>query len=72
MVKVNTPGQRDGRIAAWIDGKLTADFPNLRLRDVDTLKIDYCSICLHIKNPSRRENQKWYATWLWPRLTSDQ
>jgi hypothetical protein len=38
MVKANTPGQLDGRIAFWVDGKLAADFPNLRLRDVETLK----------------------------------
>ena len=61
MVKVNTPGERDGRIACWIDGKLTADIPNFRLRDVDTLKIDKCSLSLHIKNPSRRDNKKYYA-----------
>ena len=60
MVKANTPGQRDGRIAAWIDGKLAADFPNLRLRDVDTLKIDQCSLALHIKQNTQRDNKKWY------------
>jgi hypothetical protein len=27
MVKANTPGQRDGRVALWVDGKLIADFP---------------------------------------------
>ena len=26
MVKANTPGQRDGRIAFWLDGQLIADF----------------------------------------------
>ena len=60
MVKANTPGQRDGRVACWIDGKLTADIPNLRLRDVDTLKIDECSLALHIKQNTLRENKKWY------------
>ena len=40
MVKANTPGKRDGRIAAWLDGKLVADFPNLRLRETDALRID--------------------------------
>ena len=40
MVKANTPGQRDGRIAMWLDGKLIADFPNLRLRETNALKID--------------------------------
>ena len=32
MARANTPGKRDGRIALWLDGKLIADFPNLRLR----------------------------------------
>ncbi|MGI9305157.1 MAG: hypothetical protein ACR2RB_20995 [Gammaproteobacteria bacterium] len=38
MVQANTPGARDGRIAVWIDGALVAEFPNLRLRSVATLK----------------------------------
>jgi len=40
MVKVNTPGRRDGRIAFWVDGKLAGDFGNLRLRSVEELKIN--------------------------------
>lgn len=60
MVKANTPGLRDGRIACWLDGKLVADFPNLRLRDVDTLKINTASVCLHIRSNTIRENKKWY------------
>ena len=60
MLKANTPGQRDGRIACWVDGKLIADFPNLRLRDVDTLKINSASLNLHIKSNTIRENKKWY------------
>ena len=60
MVKANTPGLRDGRIACWLDGKLIADFPNLRLRDVDTLKINAASLNLHIRNNPVRENKKWY------------
>jgi len=38
MVQANTPGERDGRVAFWVNGKLTGDFPNLRLRSVTTLK----------------------------------
>ena len=60
MVKANTAGRRDGRIACWLDGKLIADFQNLRLRDVDTLKINSASLCLHIRNNVVRENKKWY------------
>ncbi|MCZ7646288.1 MAG: hypothetical protein M5U26_13560 [Planctomycetota bacterium] len=59
MVKANTVGKRDGRIAFWADGKLTGDFPNLRLRDIDSLKIDGCGFGLHIGR-SPRLNKKWY------------
>jgi hypothetical protein len=40
MAKANTPGKRDGRVAFWVDGVLRGDFPGLRLRSVDTLKIN--------------------------------
>ena len=60
MLKANTPGQRDGRIGCWVDGKLIADFPNLRFRDVNTLKIMRASLDLHIHDNVVRENKKWY------------
>jgi hypothetical protein len=60
MVKANTPGQNDGRIAAWVDGKLTMDFPNLRLRDVASLTIDRFALCFHIGSNPNGEAQKWY------------
>ena len=59
MVKSNTPGQRNGRIAMWLDGKLVADFPNLRLRDTTALKIDRFSIDLHIRNNTLSVAKKW-------------
>ena len=60
MVKANAAGARDGRIACWLDGKLIADFPNLRLRDVDNLKIDILTIGGYI-NPNRvRTNTLWF------------
>jgi hypothetical protein len=60
MMRANTPGQRDGRIACWIDGKLVADFPNLRLRDDADLKINHAELTLHIKTNPTRANSKWY------------
>jgi len=60
MVKPNTPGKRDGRIAMWVDGKLVADFPNLRLRDVNSLRIDRFGLGLYIANNTRRTNRKWH------------
>lgn len=60
MVKANTPGQRDGRVAAWIDGNLIADFHNVRVRDVSNLKIDQIQLELHSQSSSARPNKKWY------------
>jgi hypothetical protein len=66
MVKANTPGvagapgKNDGRIAIWLDGKLVADFPHLRLRDVETLKIDRFALCFHIKSNPNGPCRKWY------------
>ena len=58
MLKANTPGKRDGRIACWLDGKLVADFPGMRLRDVDTLTIDRFGLGIYLFD-NRRENRKW-------------
>jgi hypothetical protein len=60
MLKANTPGQRDGRIAVWLDGKLVADFPGLRLRDVATLKIDRFGLSFHIGSNPNGESRKWF------------
>jgi hypothetical protein len=74
MTQANTPGKRDGRIACWVDGKLIADFPTMRLRDVETLKIDRFGIGLYIASNRLRENTKWYddvvaaTSYIGPRL----
>jgi hypothetical protein len=59
MVQLNTPGSRDGRIAVWQDGKLIADWQNVRFRDTSTVKIDE----IQLENGgqgSTRQNDKWY------------
>ena len=60
MVKANTPGSRDGRVALWIDGNLIADWQNIRLRDTTALKIERITLDLHIKHNPNRVNLKWY------------
>ena len=60
MVKANTPGRRDGRIACWLDGRLIADFPGFRLRDVDSLKIDLFGIALFMRPNNIRANTRWF------------
>jgi hypothetical protein len=59
MVKANTPGENDGEVAYWIDGKLAADFPDLNIRSVPTLKLDKAVLVLHAKY-GERVNKKWY------------
>jgi hypothetical protein len=60
MVKANTPGPRDGRIAFWLDGQLLTDFPNLRLRETTALTIDRFTIDLHVFKNSLAIARKWY------------
>jgi hypothetical protein len=60
MVQANTPGVRDGRIAVWYDGALAADFQNLRLRDVETLRIDRFGLSFHIGSNPAGDTHKWY------------
>jgi hypothetical protein len=47
MVQANTPGQRDGRVAFWVDGRLAADFPNLRFRTANALKLNRAGVGIY-------------------------
>jgi len=60
MVQANTPGLRDERFVFWLDGKVIADFPNLRLRDVATLTINRFGLSLHIGSNPNAATHKWY------------
>jgi hypothetical protein len=60
MVQANTPGQRDGRITLWLDGKQIADFGNLRLRDVAALTIDRFGLSFHAWSNPNGETKKYY------------
>eukprot|EP01083_Nonionella_stella_P046265 123857_1 len=40
MLKANTPGQRDGEVALWIDGKQIMYYNNMRFRNTESLKIN--------------------------------
>jgi hypothetical protein len=60
MVKANTLGVKDGRVACWLDGALIADFQNLELRKADSLKINRFNLSLHSKSNLKNETFKWY------------
>jgi hypothetical protein len=53
MVQANTPGERDGRIMAWLDGEL-------RFRDVASLTIDRFGLSFHIGSNPNGEQKRWY------------
>jgi hypothetical protein len=38
--KMNTPGQSNGILRGWVDGQLAFEKTDIRMRDVDTLKIE--------------------------------
>jgi hypothetical protein len=60
MVSLNTPGQRDGRLAFWLDGRLQGDFGNLRLRDIDSLQIDRFGLNFHIGSNPNGPSRQWF------------
>jgi hypothetical protein len=60
MVRANSPGKRDGRVAVWIDGILVADFQNVRMRDSDSMKIDQVQLELHAGSNLSGAVRKWY------------
>lgn len=39
-VRMNTPGDNDGVLRAWVDGRRSLDIEDLRFRDVDRLRIE--------------------------------
>jgi hypothetical protein len=59
MVKLNTPGERDGRVAFWVDGKLAGDFPNLRFRNTEELKANHAVILVHSSSTAPNKTL-WY------------
>ena len=59
MVRVNTPGKNDGELKWWVDGKLTADLPDLNFRSIPLLKINNASVILGA-NQTTQITTKWY------------
>lgn len=47
MVAAGKPGTRGGRVAFWVDGKLRADFPNLRFRTTPDLLLNRVDLSLY-------------------------
>lgn len=39
-VRLNTPGENDGVLRGWVDGRLVFEKTDVRFRDVESLKIE--------------------------------
>jgi cephalosporin-C deacetylase-like acetyl esterase len=59
MIKANTPGQADGEMAGWIDGKLYVHLKGFRWRTSQDVRLKRISLGLYI-HQSRRPNMVWY------------
>jgi len=60
MTRLNTVGKKDGEVKVWVDGKVAADFTDLLIRKVDTLRINETYVGLHAIHNTERVNHKWY------------
>jgi hypothetical protein len=58
MVKANTPGQKDGEQAFWVDGERIGRFTGLRWRDTATLKLNCFRPSVYIHD-SPQTNRVW-------------
>src|SRR6266536_3334421 len=60
MVKANTIGRNDGEVAWWYNGQLIGRIPDLFLRSIDSLKVDFAALRFHATSNTIRVNKKWY------------
>jgi len=60
MQKANTPGERDGEQALWVDGVQVGHWEGLRFRDVPELKINKVVLMLYLHENKLGLNRCWY------------
>jgi len=59
MIKVNDPGQANGELAAWIDGKLYLHYRGFRWRSAADVRIKRFNIGLYVHHATK-DNTVWY------------
>ena len=59
MVKVNTPGDPDGELAAWIDGELYLHFKGIRWRSDERVRVKRASFGVYVHR-AEKDNTVWY------------
>eukprot|EP01084_Bolivina_argentea_P296645 510927_1 len=65
MLKANTPGQRDGEVALWIDGKRIMHYTNMRFRDISSLKINRPLHSMYMSNNAQSVQTVWDDQIVW-------
>ena len=59
MIQVNTPGQADGELAAWIDGKLYIHYTGFRWRTSADVRVKRFDIGVYVHHAAK-DNTVWY------------
>ncbi len=59
MIRANTPGEADGEMAAWIDGKLYIHLTGFRWRTTAELRLKRVSLDIYVHS-SEQANTVWY------------
>ncbi|MDY0165870.1 MAG: hypothetical protein RBS80_04955 [Thermoguttaceae bacterium] len=59
MIRANDPGQANGELAAWIDGKLYIHYTGIRWRTTAEVKIKRFSLDVYIHR-AEQDNTVWY------------
>ncbi len=59
MIRANDPGQANGELAAWIDGKLYIHYQGIRWRTTAQVKLKRFDLGLYV-HQATRDNTVWY------------
>ncbi len=59
MIQVNEPGEANGELAAWIDGKLYIHYTGFRWRSTPEVKLKRFGIGVYVHNATK-DNTVWY------------
>ncbi|MBT5059249.1 MAG: hypothetical protein HOM68_22090 [Gemmatimonadetes bacterium] len=59
MLRANDPGEANGELAGWVDGKLYLHATGIRWRSSDTVRIKRANVLVYI-HQARQDNRVWY------------
>jgi len=59
MIRVNTPGEADGELAAWIDGELYLHLTGIRWRSDERVRVKRVNVGIYVHRATQ-DNAVWY------------